>query len=1446
MSQPDRNPNRWTHPFAGRPTNRSRRAIAAAVRSIPIECLEQRVLLSNVLAGQLDATFGTEANGIVGTPIGDYDPDAVAGVNAYFDEANGVAVEPGGKIIVVGTSLNTNEFDENPLFSIDLGDPTNNAKDPEKESYNFAVARYLPDGQLDTTFGDVVNPNNQTSGDGYLITDFTTTANRASTKVADTDDVAYRVAVLPNNDILVVGLTTPNIEILNDWDVAVAVYDQEGDLLSNATLAAPMASFGDWALVTPVATDGQLNNVDFYVGGSLDNIGTGFDLQAYEVQVAFGGRNAVGGQTYSILNRFSYNFQSYSNDYITSMALDANGNVLLGGESDSSSWNPLTGHPNFFVMRLTDALVLDPTFNSDGVADVVDFGSTSAGATSIAVQSNGDIVVAGWGNNQGAVLRFLPTGILDPTFGARGIVPLGQLFPTSINVIPDGQILVMGGDGSPAQDGLSETVTDGLITDTYDAPNFINGPNGWDEMTDFGPQTPDTVMLVDQLNTDGTFDSSFGNTGQSGESSTAPVLGSTDPFFGGLQLACLLGIYDNENGKIILVGTDDGGQSLDGRPLPAEDDEDLIGVTGATGTQIADQLVIAQFVDTVQPPTSTLAVSDIDTAGETAIDFTVTYSDTLSVDVTTIGNNNVLVTGPNGYSQYGLLLSTNPSADAADIVATYQITPSDAAISSSDNGVYTVTLEANQIGDTSGNFAPQRALGNFVISVGQVTPILPTATLTDAPPETSSGITTYDFIVTYSDSNPNTDINYSTLGSTNIVVDGPGFYTQLATLVSAEPTANSQTIVAIYSIPAPGNSTTFNAVDNGAYTINMESGSVGDTFASPDFIVGGAIGQFTVDIAPASGTATATTTVAPPTATLTTVPPVVSLLANVNFLVTYTDTSAINFSTLGDDNILIDGPNLYSQTATFVSAAPATNSSAIVAEYSMPAPSGESTFTTADNGAYVLIMQGDQVADTDASPDFVPLGVLGSATVDIAAGTTSTSSGASPITPTLLNINTLVNTAASIPFSVQYTDATPLSIASLSSANVLVDGPNGFSQFATFLSSSPANNSTTVVANYDVVPPLGDGFFGTAQNGTYVVILEPGQVADTATPANYASVGLLGQFQVNVSTANNIAPIPPTATLTNVSEIVAPVSTVSFTVVYTDSTPIVESVLSENNGVILVTGPNNYSETGTVSAIQTVTNGWSVTYTVDSPGTDFSPADNGAYTISLVANQVSDEAGQAFASATLGTFTVDVQSVYIDSNGVLTVNGTDLADSIEIGMNGSNIRVLFNNTTQGFAASSVTGILVNGLAGNDTITVDNGVTGAGGVLLNATLFGGLGDDTINGGSGADSIGGGQGNDVLFGGPGNDTIVGGAGQDSLRGGGGDDLLQGGLGNDTMRGGQGNDTFFAGHGDNLIYGGAGDDVIYANNGLADTLDGGAGNNTATVDQGLDVLYDIQNVL
>ena len=67
-------------------------------------------------------------------------------------------------------------------------------------------------------------------------------------------------------------------------------------------------------------------------------------------------------------------------------------------------------------------------------------------------------------------------------------------------------------------------------------------------------------------------------------------------------------------------------------------------------------------------------------------------------------------------------------------------------------------------------------------------------------------------------------------------------------------------------------------------------------------------------------------------------------------------------------------------------------------------------------------------------------------------------------------------------------------------------------------------------------------------------------------------------------------------------------------------------------------------------------------------------------------------------------------------------------------------------------------LVVNGLAGNDTIDASGLVAGQ----VNMTIDGGAGNDTIIGSRGADILLGGDGNDIVTGGAGNDTAFLGSG------------------------------------------------------------------------------------
>jgi Ca2+-binding RTX toxin-like protein len=100
--------------------------------------------------------------------------------------------------------------------------------------------------------------------------------------------------------------------------------------------------------------------------------------------------------------------------------------------------------------------------------------------------------------------------------------------------------------------------------------------------------------------------------------------------------------------------------------------------------------------------------------------------------------------------------------------------------------------------------------------------------------------------------------------------------------------------------------------------------------------------------------------------------------------------------------------------------------------------------------------------------------------------------------------------------------------------------------------------------------------------------------------------------------------------------------------------------------------------------------------------------------------------------------------------------------------------------------------IIDGTAG------DNSLTGGD---ANDYIYGYAGNDTLSGGAGADYIEGGDGNDRLRGDAGNDALYGGAGADNLNGGTGNDHLDGGSGRDVMVGGAGADTLVISGNDNL---------------------------------------------
>jgi uncharacterized delta-60 repeat protein len=214
----------------------------------------------------------------------------------------------------------------------------------------------------------------------------------------------------------------------------------------------------------------------------------------------------------------------------------------------------------------------------------------------------------------------------------------------------------------------------------------------------------------------------------------------------------------------------------------------------------------------------------------------------------------------------------------------------------------------------------------------------------------------------------------------------------------------------------------------------------------------------------------------------------------------------------------------------------------------------------------------------------------------------------------------------------------------------------------------------------------------------------------------------------------------------------------------------------------------------------------------------------------------------------------------------LTLNGTAGGDAISVDLSPdkATLRINVNGTVTSRPLAGVSGIVMNGLAGNDRLSVSNAVR------LPATLDGGPGNDHLTGGGGNDTLLGGDGGDTLDGRGGADLFRGGAGTDTadytLRRNGvfvgigtaaddgekgeGDNVyadvenVWGGRGNDTIRGSSANNRLVGGGGDDALYGrggrdtilgGAGNDQAFARDGdrVPDTIDGGEGTDRADAD-------------
>lgn len=195
---------------------------------------------------------------------------------------------------------------------------------------------------------------------------------------------------------------------------------------------------------------------------------------------------------------------------ITGLATQADNKIVgVGGSSVGSS--------QFIAFRVTEAGELDPTFGGTGVVftEITPGGGVDR-AAGVAIQPDGKIVAAGRArsltsvNYRIALVRYLPSGVLDPDFGEQGKVVfsiLDQNLGRKVAIQPNGKIVVtgttcadLGGDNTYCYFGVARVDDRGALDPTFGAGGKVNtdvGSNGG-AAYDLALQPDNRIVVVGQ------------------------------------------------------------------------------------------------------------------------------------------------------------------------------------------------------------------------------------------------------------------------------------------------------------------------------------------------------------------------------------------------------------------------------------------------------------------------------------------------------------------------------------------------------------------------------------------------------------------------------------------------------------------------------------------------------------------------------------------------------------------------------------------------------------------------------------------------------------------------------------------------------------------------------------------------------------------------------------
>ncbi|MFN0213331.1 MAG: T9SS type A sorting domain-containing protein [Saprospiraceae bacterium] len=362
---------------------------------------------------------------------------------------------------------------------------------------------------------------------------------------SNSTDKAYAVALQTDGKIVVAG---------NTWtgsakNFAIARCNADGMLdttFNNDGIVT--TSVGGWSVIRSIAIqpDGKI----IAVGYSGSNQNDGFLLARYNSVGSLDGSFGTNGKVITIISGVE--------EAPRSVALQPDGKIVVGGYTGNNQFQ------NFALARYTTNGQLDASFGIAGI-QITPFTNEPDGITSIALQTDGKIVAAGYSYLNGipsfSLARYNADGSLDVTFDSDGKITTTLndqgSEAWSLAIQNDGKIVVGGRFGAYLKSdfGLVRYNTDGSIDSSFGingstvidihSSDVIRSIALWPDgrIVAAGSSSYDTsiVFAIAQYNSNGIIDSAFGNNGII----TTQIANGT----GDLKGLCL-----QTDGKIVVAG----------------------------------------------------------------------------------------------------------------------------------------------------------------------------------------------------------------------------------------------------------------------------------------------------------------------------------------------------------------------------------------------------------------------------------------------------------------------------------------------------------------------------------------------------------------------------------------------------------------------------------------------------------------------------------------------------------------------------------------------------------------------------------------------------------------------------------------------------------------------------------------------------------------------------